>query len=390
MILGTPEYMAPEQVEGKEADSRTDIFAFGVIMYEMATGRKAFEGDSKASLIAAILTSEPRSITKIQPMTPPTLERVVKRCLAKDPENRWQTARDLTLELKWIVEDLGQRFQHMDDVKVELEEELKEESGKLAETLPAKPASLNSALQARRAWVWAGAALVVVAIAIAAWLFRGTARRPAAAPEVVPLTSYAGIERSPSFSPDGNQVAFSWNGEKQDNFDIYVKLIGSATPLRLTTDPADDICPAFSPDGRSIGFVRVSKERATFMVIPAIGGPERVVADVTFPDFWAHAFFSWFPDGKWIVTRGLTLISTETGETRSLTSPPTKSLPDTDPAVSPDGRTVAFGRWAGYGIHLSSRPDRRLEAQRGAETTDFPEGQPLGFGLDTRWAGNHL
>jgi Tol biopolymer transport system component len=190
-------------------------------------------------------------------------------------------------------------------------------------------------------------ALVVVAIAVAVWLFRGTARRPAAAPEVVPLTSYAGLERSPSFSPDGNQVAFSWNGEKQDNFDIYVKLIGSATPLRLTTDPADDICPAFSPDGRSIGFVRVSKERATFMVIPAIGGPERVVADVTFPDFWALAFFSWFPDGKWIVTGGLALISTETGETRSLTSPPTKSLPDTDPAVSPDGRTVAFGRWAG-------------------------------------------
>jgi Tol biopolymer transport system component len=99
---------------------------------------------------------------------------------------------------------------------------------------------------------------------------------------------------------------------------------------------------AFSPDGRSIGFVRVSKERATFMVIPAIGGPERVVADVTFPDFWALAFFSWFPDGKWIVTRGLTLISTETGETRSLTS-----LADIDPAVSPDGRTVAFGRWTG-------------------------------------------
>ena len=102
-----------------------------------------------------------------------------------------------------------------------------------------------------------------MAIAVAVWLFRGTARKPAAAPEVVPLTSYAGSERSPSFSPDGNQVAFSWNGEKQDNFDIYLKLIGSPTPVRLTTDPAEDISPAFSPDGRSIGFVRVSKERAS-------------------------------------------------------------------------------------------------------------------------------
>ena len=88
--------MAPEQVEGKEMDARTDIFAFGVVLYEMATGRKAFAGDSKASLAAAILTSDPPPITKIQPLTPPALERVVKRCLAKDPEERWQTARDLT------------------------------------------------------------------------------------------------------------------------------------------------------------------------------------------------------------------------------------------------------------------------------------------------------
>ena len=104
MILGTLEYMAPEQVEGKEMDARTDIFALGVVIYEMATGRKAFEGESKASLAAAILTSEPPPITKIQPLTPPALDRVVKRCLAKDPEERWQSARDLTSELKWIAE----------------------------------------------------------------------------------------------------------------------------------------------------------------------------------------------------------------------------------------------------------------------------------------------
>ena len=225
------------------------------------------------------------------------------------------------------------------------------DSGAQSGTDLAKPASRESALHrvavplARRTWVWLGTVFIVLAMAVPAWLFRGTAKRPAAAPEVVPLTSYAGLERSPSFSPDGNQVAFSWNGERQDNFDIYVKLIGSAEPVRLTTDPANDVCAAFSPDGRSIGFVRRSKERATFMVIPAIGGPERVVADVTFPYF---SFFSWFPDGKWIVTGGLALISTETGETRSLTSPPTKSTPDRHPAVSPDGRTVAFGRWGGF------------------------------------------
>ena len=219
----------------------------------------------------------------------------------------------------------------MDDLEVELAEFRKEsDSGKLAGTTPVARPTL-------RPWIWAGVAAVVVVMTVAAWLFHGTARKPAMGPEMVPLTSYVGRERSPSFSPDGNQIVFSWNGEKQDNFDIYLKLIGSQTPVRLTTDPADDVSPAFSPDGRSIGFVRASKDHATFLVIPAIGGPERVVADL--PD--GAGSFSWFPDGKWIVTDGLTLLSTESGETRSLTS---QSFGDYSPSVSPDGHTIAFTR----------------------------------------------
>ena len=154
-------------------------------------------------------------------------------------------------------------------------------------------------------------------------------------------------------------MAFSWNGEKQDNFDIYLKLIGSPTPVRLTTDPAEDVSPAFSPDGRSIGFVRVSKEHATLIVIPAIGGPERLVGEVSPPDRYlpGHSF-AWLPDGKWVVTAGLGLLSTESGETRSLTLPPTSSA-DYSPAVSTDGHTVAFtrsDRLRRLG-HLPARPD---------------------------------
>src|ERR1700680_1810135 len=103
-ILGTLQYMAPEQLEGKEADARTDIFAFGVVVYEMATNKKAFEGKSQASLIAAILEREPPAMSSLQPMTPPMLDRVVKKCLAKEPENRWQTPKDLCDELKWVAE----------------------------------------------------------------------------------------------------------------------------------------------------------------------------------------------------------------------------------------------------------------------------------------------
>jgi len=106
-IIGTFQYMAPEQLEGKEADPRTDIFALGEVIYEMATGKPAFSGKGRASLIAAILTAEPPPIVQLQPFTPPALERIVRKCLAKDPDERWQSASDLASELNWIIESGG-------------------------------------------------------------------------------------------------------------------------------------------------------------------------------------------------------------------------------------------------------------------------------------------
>jgi serine/threonine protein kinase len=103
-ILGTFQYMAPEQLEGKDADSRTDVFAFGSVLYEMVTGRRAFEGGSQASLIAAIMSSEPRPIRSIEPLTPLGLDKTIRTCLEKDPDSRWQTFTDLKRELVWITE----------------------------------------------------------------------------------------------------------------------------------------------------------------------------------------------------------------------------------------------------------------------------------------------
>ena len=100
--------MAPEQLEGKPVDARTDLFAFGALVHEMATGRRAFEATSQASLVAAILGTDPPSISSLQPVSPPTLDRVVKKCLAKDPDERWQSARDLADALKWISHDSSQ------------------------------------------------------------------------------------------------------------------------------------------------------------------------------------------------------------------------------------------------------------------------------------------
>jgi serine/threonine protein kinase len=104
MVVGTFQYMSPEQVEGKEADARSDIFALGALLYEMATGKKAFSGKNQASIVAAILASEPQPISTVQPMSPPALDRVVKVCITKDPDERWQTAHDVKLQLQWIAE----------------------------------------------------------------------------------------------------------------------------------------------------------------------------------------------------------------------------------------------------------------------------------------------
>src|SRR5262249_13171866 len=107
-ILGTLQYMSPEQLEGQEADARSDIFAFGAVIYEMITGKKAFEGKSQASLIAAILDRDPPPISSLQPMTPPQLDHLVKRCLTKETDDRWQTATDVQYELKWIAENASE------------------------------------------------------------------------------------------------------------------------------------------------------------------------------------------------------------------------------------------------------------------------------------------
>ena len=317
-VVGTVGYMSPEQAEGKLVDLRSDVFAFGALLYELTCGRPAFRADSIAGTLAAILEKDPPPLPDALPSNLSTL---VFRCLRKRPDDRYQDMRDVRITLEEIRDAVG---------------------GRRRAPTAATPARLSMA-----AALWALAGIVI--IAAVAWVFLG--RRVANEPAytVVPLTSDAGFEGAPSFSPDGSQVAYSWNGPAQDNFDIYVKQIGAPKPLRLTSDPAEDRFPVFSPDGLSIGFFRLVGGRASYVVMPAVGGSERTVADVPaipsalspIAGSWPSA---WLPDGRSVVVDGLRVLSLDAGELRPLRDASHEAVTGWFPAVSPDGRTLAFCR----------------------------------------------
>jgi eukaryotic-like serine/threonine-protein kinase len=255
-ILGTLQYMAPEQVEARPVDARTDIFAFGAVVYEMTTGKKAFEGRSQASLIAKILEVDPAPIASLQPMTPPALDRLVKKCLAKEPEKRWQATSDLCDELKWIAEQ-GQ--------------------GSQAAT-PASAGITKRGVRERLGWLVAAVA-ILVAVALSAAVFY--LRQPSAELKAVHFTvaspekqSLPSIGLGPNFfsvSPDGSKVAFAAVdalGRRQ----LWLRDFDSpaAQPLPGTDDAW---APFWSPDSRFVAFTAGSLKK-----VPATGGPAETIA----------------------------------------------------------------------------------------------------------------
>jgi serine/threonine protein kinase len=332
MIVGTVSYMSPEQGEGKKVDARSDIFSFGAVLYEMVTGQRAFPGESNLAILTAILREEPKAISQFVKGVPQELEKIIKRCLRKDRQRRWQT---------------------MTDVKVGLQD-LKEEmdSGSLAAAGMPQP-------KRRLGLIWAAVLLALVAaFAAFLWLTHSSSKTPPSPMTAIPLTSDPGFEMAPSFSPDGNQVAYVADGGKGD-WGLYIKQIGSGSPFLRAKSTREEIGPLWSPDGGSIAFLRgLGPDKAAVLLIPALNGPERQLAEIHAPlDLMEELngpFLLWLPDGKWLVTSdkgsagepfGLFLVSVETGEKRKLTSPPAKWFGDFYPALSPDGHTLAFTRF---------------------------------------------
>jgi Tol biopolymer transport system component len=253
-IVGTIQYMSPEQIEGKDADARSDVFALGAVIYEMATGKRAFEGKSQISVASAILEKEPEAISSVQPLTPPALEHVVTRAIAKNPDERWQSAADVAGELRWIAANPS--------------------SGKIS--LPAMAAPKRY----RELWAWMPAAvLVMAAIVFAAFYFL---REPApgfAIRSEIPAPKdtnfvFLGDNGGPAvLSPDGKALAFvasdATGGQR-----LYVRPLDSLES-RVLSGTENAWAPFWSPDGRKIGFFADSKVK----VIDAQGGAPIAIAE---------------------------------------------------------------------------------------------------------------
>jgi len=247
-LLGTFQYMAPEQLEGVDADARSDIFALGAVLYEMATGRKAFEGKSQASLIASIMSSLPPPISEIQAMAPPALDRVIRTCLEKDPDNRWQTAHDVALQLKWIEEGGSQ---------------------------VGLPKRVLSRRRSRERLGWAIAAVAVVA-AVGQLVFGLTRSAPAPARSMrFQIDAPPGVQSfgSPRVSPDGRYIAF--NGIDTTGVTrMFVRPMNSLDAYPL---PGTEAChrPFWSPDSRHVGFFASGKLKR----VPIGGGPPLTICE---------------------------------------------------------------------------------------------------------------
>jgi eukaryotic-like serine/threonine-protein kinase len=393
--LGTVAYMSPEQVRAKDLDPRTDLFSFGVVLYEMATGQLPFRGESAGVIFKAILDSAPIPAVRLNPDLPPELERVIHKALEKDRRLRYQHASEVCADLRRLKRDTDSAHYKVSD------------SSSAGFAAPSSMEGRFAWLTSRRGWVAIGAAALVLLSTIALWRF---VRKPAEAAlpsvEVVPLVALQGKQSTPAFSPDGNQVAFA-GYEGQQNGGIYLTLVGGEKSLRLTNNPGD-CCPTWSPDGRQIAFVRRSEsaKEMGFYLISALGGTERRLYPGPLNTRTECSRLDWSPDGKTLaflepagdgVRSRLALLSLADSSIRELTSPPEQEI-DCEPAFSPDGSNLAFVRGSAggnlgdlYVMGVSGgEPKQLTSGNTGGTPAWTPDGKEIVFssamgGLRSLW-----
>ena len=333
-VVGTVGYMSPEQVRGHAVDRRSDIFSFGAVLFEMLTGRRAFQRETATETMTAILKEEPPETADGAKSVPPAFVSIIRRCLEKKPEKRFQSAGDLAFALGAALAAAGEAAS--------------------AVTAPASQPRRRVAVIAGRT----AAAALVAAAAIAGYLLRSY-RASSPAPDwgdatLTPLTTDPGYEGEPTFSPDGQTIAYV--ADRDGNLEIYLQQISGGPALNLTRNPAGDIQPAFSPDGREIAFVSDRSNSSDIFhsapnlplvggdiwIMSTLGGPaQRIVENGNFP--------SWTPDGAGLVyvhgtyrnTRIARVASTG-GESRDLPIDEPLAFRYFFPSFSGDGRWLLY------------------------------------------------
>jgi len=328
-ILGTLQYMAPEQLQGKTADARSDLFAFGVVVYEMLTGKSPFAGPSQASVISAVLRDDPPPVADLVPGLPPALGRAISRCLSKDPDDRWQTANDLLFELRSIESGAGT-------------------------TRPASSPRGRSRWLERAAWV---AGILAAAAAAFVWSEResprlGAARVSVAIPPDVALFEI-GRGSSVAVSPDGRRIAYVGitGGRRQ----LYMRRLDGFDNVALAgTEGGAN--PFFSPDGEWVGFT-VGRPGGALKKVPALGGAVHAIADVgASGDIFSVQAADWGPDDTIFFAanhpkaRGLWRVPASGGVARRVTTPREGELLHSWPQLVPGGKAVVYTIWANTGF----------------------------------------
>jgi serine/threonine protein kinase len=371
--LGTAAYMSPEQTRGDEVDRRSDIWSFGVVLYEMLTGQLPFKGDYDQAVMYSILNEDPKPVTSLRTGIPMELEQIVSKALEKESDLRYQDVKDMLVDLKRVKRDTS-KVSRRQPVQMPGSEGIPPTQTATDVEDAQKPALKEVVQKSSNRFVLAiGIFLAVVIVMMGSYIFLSDTENSKTTMNTIPLTTMRGVETHPTFSPDGREIAFAWDGGNGGNSDIYVKLIGEGNSLQLTKTAADEFSPSWSPDGRYIAFARRESEgNDGIFRVPALGGPEKKLQAIDSSPSRGSQNLSWSPDGRSVAFsmreskpyNSIFMVSVASLKMQQLTSPSPQISGDVYPSFSPDGKKLAFARntsWFSQDIYIMAIPDGEPE-----------------------------